>query len=220
MKLEWDKVGERLFETGVNKTVLYPQDSNGEYPKGYAWSGITAINEQPSGAEATALYADNIKYLNLISAEEFKATVEAYMYPDAFKPCNGEKEIAPGVYVAQQTRQHFGMSYQTLIGNDIEDSAHGYKIHLVYGCAAAASEKSYSTVNDSPEAGTFSWEVSTTPVDVPNMKPTALLTIDSTAVDKTKLAKLEEVLYGTDSAEARLPLPKEIAEILKGEIAG
>lgn len=218
MKLKWDQIGERVYETGVSKGVLYPQVS-GAYPKGVAWNGLINVNESPSGAEATPLYADNIKYLNLLSAEDFGATVEAYTYPDEFAECNGEKSLAAGVQVGQQTRQAFGMSYQTKIGNDENPDA-GYKIHLVYGALAKPSEKSYGTVNDSPEAITFSWELTTTPVEVPGMKPTAIITIDSTKVDAAKLSALEEILYGKDAeaeggqaVEARLPLPKEVADI-------
>jgi len=214
-KIVWDKSGERLYETGVSKGVLYPQ-AEGAYPKGVAWNGLTAVTESPSGAEATALYADNIKYLNLMSAEEFGATVEAYMYPDEFSVCNGEAALAKGVSVGQQTRKPFGMAYQTKIGNDIDNEA-GYKIHLIYGALAAPSEKAYNTVNDSPEAITFSWELTTTPVDVPGLKPTASLVIDSTKVDATKLAAFEAILYGSEESEARLPLPAEVAELLKDE---
>ena len=217
MKLIWDQAGERLYETGVNKGVLYPQ-SAGAYPKGVAWNGLTAVTESPSGAEATPLYADNIKYLNLISAEEFGATVEAYMYPDEFAVCNGEKSLAEGVSIGQQARTAFGMSYQTKIGNDLDNEA-GYKIHLIYGAIAAPSEKAYATVNDSPEAITFSWELTTTPVEVTGMKPTASLTIDSTKVDAAKLAAFEAILYGTEEEEPRLPLPNEIATLFGTENA-
>lgn len=214
-KLQWDQVGERFYETGVSKGVLYPV-TDGVYGKGVAWNGLTNVNESPEGAEATALYADNIKYLNLLSNETFKATIEAYTYPDEFAECNGEIAIATGVIVGQQKRKTFGFAYQTKIGNDV-DTDLGYKIHLVYGCVAAPSQKGYNTVNDSPEAITFSWEVSTTPVEVPGMKPTALLTIDSTKVDPDKLAVLEAVLYGDNSNDARLPLPAEVAEIITGK---
>lgn len=218
-KLKWDQTGERVYETGVSKGVLYPQE-NGEYPKGVAWNGLTNVNESPSGAEATPLYADNIKYLNLMSAEEFGATIEAYTYPDEFGLCNGEVALAKGVQVGQQTRKTFGLSYQTKVGNDTDPDA-GYKIHLVYGALAKPSEKSYGTVNDSPEAITFSWEISTTPIDVPDMKPTAVITIDSTKVDKSKLAELEGIIYGKDAdtengtqaTDARLPLPTELATL-------
>ena len=214
-KLVWDKTEERTYETGVSKGVLYPYNSKTKkYDNGVVWNGLTGVTESPSGAEATPLYADNIKYLNLISAEDFGATVEAYTYPDEFAECNGEASIATGVVAGQQTRKMFGMSYQTKIGNE-DDPEAGYNIHLVYGAKAAASERAYATVNDSPEAITFSWEISTTPVEVPGLKPTAILTIDSTKVDASKLAKLEEMLYGTDSAEAKLPLPSEIVELFK-----
>lgn len=214
-KLVWDQTGERLYETGVSKGVLYPY-SNNKYNTGVAWNGLTAVTESPSGAEATALYADNIKYLNLMSAEEFGATIEAYTYPDEFGQCNGEGEIAQGVTVGQQKRTPFGMSYQTKVGDDT-DPDKGYKIHLIYGAQAAPSEKAYATVNDSPEAITFSWEVTTTPVEVPGMKPTASLTIDSTKVDKGKLAELEKILYGDQNTEPRLPLPQEVIEIFREE---
>ena len=213
MKLVWDKTGERQYETGVSKGVLYPANAQGQYPTGVAWNGLTAVNENPSGAEATPLYADNIKYLNLMSAEEFGATVEAYMYPDEFAACNGEKELTTGVAIGQQKRSTFGLSYQTKIGNDVDPEL-GYKIHLIYGALAAPSEKAYATVNDSPEAITFSWELSTTPVEVEGFKPTATLVIDSTKVDATKLKALEDVLYGTTENAARLPLPNEVLEIV------
>ena len=219
MKLIWDKIGERIFETGISKGVLYPQDATGAYPKGVAWNGLTAVTESPSGAEATPLYADNIKYLNLMSNEDFGATVEAYTYPAEFGACNGEAELAAGVSIGQQKRSPFGMAYQTKVGNDV-DSELGYKIHLIYNALAAPSEKAYNTVNDSPEAITFSWELTTTPVEVTGFKPTALLTIDSTKVDADKLAALEAVLYGSESEEARLPLPDEVLEIINGTTAG
>lgn len=214
-KLVWDKTDERIFETGVHKGVLYPfNKTTKSYDKGVVWNGLTGVTESPSGAEATPLYADNIKYLNLLSAEEFGATVEAYTYPDEFAECNGEANIAAGVVAGQQKRKMFGMSYQTKLG-DADDPDKGYKIHLIYGAKAAPSEKAYASVNDSPEAITFSWELTTTPVDVPNLKPTASLTIDSTKVDATKLAALEAILYGSEDKEARLPLPEEIAGIFK-----
>lgn len=211
-KLVWDKAGERLYETGVNKGVLYPQEG-GAYPKGVAWNGLTAVTESPSGAEATPLYADNIKYLNLMSAEEFGATIEAYTYPDEFAVCNGEASLVEGVTIGQQARKAFGMSYVTKVGNDLDSEA-GYKIHIIYGALAAPSEKAYATVNDSPEAITFSWEVTTTPVDVTGHKPTATVVIDSTKVEAEKLAALEAVLYGSESEEARLPLPDEIITLV------
>lgn len=214
-KLVWDKTDERIFETGVNKGVLYPFNTQTkQYNNGVVWNGLTGVTESPSGAEATPLYADNIKYLNLLSAEEFGATVEAYTYPDEFAECNGEAALAAGVVAGQQKRKTFGMSYQTKVGN-ADDPEAGYKIHLIYGAKAAPSEKAYATVNDSPEAITFSWELSTTPVDVPNLKPTASLVIDSTKVDATKLKALEAILYGSDETEARLPLPSEVAALFK-----
>lgn len=218
-KLVWDKNGERYYETGVKNGVLYTVNENGEYAKGVAWNGLTAVTESPSGAEATALYADDIKYLNLMSAEEFGCTIEAYTYPDEFGACNGETELVPGVKIGQQKRTTFGFSYRTAIGNDVDGSDYGYKIHVVYGCLASPSDKAYASINDSPEAITFSWEVTTTPVAVEGFKPTAHLEIDSTKVDATKLAALEAKLYGSESEEATLPLPSEIAELI-GTVAG
>lgn len=213
-KLEWDKTGERLYETGVSKCVLYVQGEGGTYPQGVAWNGITAVTESPSGAEASPIYADDIKYLNLLSTEEFGATIEAYTYPQEFEACDGTAEIATGVTIGQQKRKTFGLCYRTIVGNDTDSNEHGYKLHIIYGALAAPSEKPYATVNDSPEAITFSWEVSTTPVNVNGAKPTASLTIDSTKVDKEKLVKLEDILYGSTEAAARLPLPDEIATIM------
>lgn len=213
-KLVWDATGERLYETGVKMGVLYVQTA-GEYPKGVAWNGLTAVTESPSGAEATPLYADDTKYLNLMSNEEFGATIEAYTYPDEFMECDGSASLATGVYIGQQARKPFGMCYRTVLGNDTETNDHGYKLHLIYGALAAPSEKAYATINDSPEAITFSWEVTTTPVNVTGHKPTASITIDSTKVDAGKLAALEAILYGSESEEARLPLPDEIAELMK-----
>ena len=215
-KLVWDKTGERLYETGVKNGVLYPM-VDGAYPKGIVWNGLTAVTESPSGAEATALYADDIKYLNLMSAEEFGATVEAYTYPDEFAECDGSASLGDGVTIGQQPRKTFGMSYKTTVGNDVDNDNHGYKLHLIYGAMASPSEKAYSTINDSPEAITFSWELTTTPVNVTGFKPTASLTIDSTKIDPVKLAAIEALLYGDESSEARLPLPDEIAEIVKAE---
>ena len=212
-KLIWDKAGERFYETGVKNGVLYPQVS-GEYPKGVAWNGLTAVTESPSGAEATPLYADDIKYLNLMSAEEFGATIEAYTYPEEFAECDGSAALATGVYIGQQARKTFGLCYRTTLGNDTDNNDYGYKLHLIYGALAAPSEKAYATINDSPEAITFSWEVTTTPVNVTGFKPTACVTIDSTKVDETKLKALEDILYGTESEEARLPLPDEIATLM------
>ena len=214
-KLEWDKSGQRIYETGVKMGVLYVQDSSGAYPKGVAWNGLTAVNETPSGAEATPLYADDIKYLNLRSAEDFGATIEAYMYPEEFEQCDGSAELAPGVKIGQQARNAFGLCYRTVLGNDIAGNDYGYKLHIIYGATAAPSEKSYATINDSPEAITFSWEVNCTPVEVEGFKPTASLVIDSTKVDAEKLAALEAKLYGDESTEAMLPLPAEIAEMFK-----
>ena len=199
-KLVWDKTGERFYETGVSNGVLYPQGVGGTYPKGVAWNGLTAVNESPSGAEASPLYADNMKYLNLMSAEEFGATVEAYTYPDEFAQCDGSAELAVGVTIGQQPRKPFGLCYRTIIGNDVDGESYGYKLHFVYGALAAPSEKAYGSVNDSPEAMALSWELSTTPVAVTGMKPTASLTIDSTKADKAKLTALETILYGTDYA--------------------
>ena len=216
-KLVWDKTGEHLYETGVDHGVLYFPDQTGAYKNGVAWNGLISVSESPSGAEATGQYADNIKYLNLISAEEFGATIEAYTYPEEFEACNGNKELADntGVYVGQQSRSVFGFCYRTMIGNDTDGQDHGYKLHLVYGCQVSPSEKAYQTINDSPEALTFSWELSTTPVNVTGKKPTALLVIDSTKIDSTKLAKIEAKLYGDEtSTGAVLPTPDEIAEIL------
>lgn len=216
-RLEWDKTGEHLYETGVDHGVLYFPDQTGAYKNGVAWNGLISVSESPSGAEATGQYADNIKYLNLISAEEFGATVEAYTYPEEFEACNGNKELIDntGVYVGQQSRSVFGFCYRTMIGNDTDGQDHGYKLHLVYGCQVSPSEKAYQTINDSPEALTFSWELSTTPVNVTGKKPTALLVIDSTKIDSTKLAKIEAKLYGDEtSTGAVLPTPDEIAEIL------
>ena len=213
-KLVWDKTGERLYETGVKQGVLYPQAAGGTYPKGVAWNGLTNVTESPSGAEATALYADDIKYLNLLSTEEFGGTIEAYTYPDEFAECDGSASLADGVYIGQQNRKTFGLCYRTTLGNDVDTNGYGYKLHLVYGAVAAPSEKAYSTINDSPEAITFSWEFNTTPVNVTGHKPTATLTIDSTKVNPEKLAALEAILYGDTESEARLPLPDEVAEIM------
>ena len=214
-RLIWDKTGERVYETGVKQGVLYPIQNGGLYTKGVAWNGLTAVTESPSGAEASPQYADDIKYLNLVSAEEFGATIEAFTYPDEFAVCDGSVEIEPGVIVGQQNRKLFGLSYRTALGNDVDGTDHGYKLHLIYGALAAPSEKAYATINDSPEAITFSWEVTTTPVSVSNLKPTASLIIDSTKVDTAKLTVLENILYGTDSVEPRLPFPDEVAAIFK-----
>lgn len=215
MELKWDEVGKRLYETGVEKGVLYVQNETGEYPKGVAWNGLISVTESPSGAEATPLYANDSKYLELISNEEFGATIEAYTYPDEFEDCDGSAELAPGVSIGQQPRKTFGLSYKTLIGNDVKSNAYGYKLHLIYGAKAAPSQKAYSTINDSPEAITLSWEITTTPVSVSGFKPTAHLEIDSTAVESEKLAQLEAMLYGSASGEAKLPTPEEVATIFK-----
>ena len=225
-KLVWDQTGERLYETGVKKGVLYPQAEGGLYPKGYAWNGLISVTESPSGAESSPLYADDIKYLNLLSNEEFGATIEAYTYPDEFAQCDGSANIATGVSIGQQARKSFGLCYRTVLGNDVDSNDYGYKLHIIYGGMASPSEKGYSTINDSPEAITFSWEVTTTPVSVNGFKPTASVTIDSTKVNKDKLAELEDILYGSESKEARLPLPDEIATLFgtttgnPGEVAG
>lgn len=215
-KLVWDKTGERLYETGVKNGVLYPM-VDGAYPNGIVWNGLTAVTESPSGAEATALYADDIKYLNLMSAEEFGATVEAYTYPDEFAECDGSASLGTGVTIGQQPRKTFGMSYKTTLGNDVDNDNHGYKLHLIYGAMASPSEKAYSTINDSPEAITFSWELTTTPVNVTGFKPTASLTIDSTKIKPEKLAAIEALLYGDETNNAKLPLPDEIAAIVRAE---
>ena len=211
-KIEWDKTGERLYETGVKNGVLYVQEG-GAYPKGVAWNGLTAVTESPSGAEATPLYADDSKYLNLLSTEEFGATIEAYTYPDEFAACDGSAALADGVMIGQQPRKAFGLCYRTTIGNDTEGNDHGYKLHIIYGALAAPSEKAYATINDSPEAITFSWEITTTPVNVTGAKPTASITIDSTKADPGKLAELEKKLYGDTDTEATLPLPDQIKQI-------
>lgn len=214
-KIVWDKTGERLYETGVDRGVLYVQGEGGVYGTGVAWNGITAVTESPSGAESNPIYADNIKYLNLVSAEEFAATIEAYMFPEEFEVCDGSASPVPGVKIGQQTRKQFGLAYRTLIGNDVDGQDHGYKLHIIYNALAAPSERAYATVNDSPEAITFSWEVSTTPVEVEGYKPTAHIEIDSTKVTPEKLAALEAKLYGSESEEASLPTPAEIFEMLK-----
>lgn len=215
-KLVWDKTGDRLYETGVKNGVLYIPTA-GVYSKGVAWNGLTAVTESPSGAEATALYADDIKYLSLMSTEEFGATIEAYTYPDEFAACDGSAELADGVMIGQQKRSTFGLCYKTTIGNDTDGNDHGYKLHIIYGAQAAPSEKAYATINDSPEAITFSWEITTTPVNVTGAKPTASLVIDSTKADPSKLAALEDILYGKDgdsATEPRLPLPDEIKTLM------
>ena len=210
--LVWDQVGTRQYETGVDHGVLFPYGTN-SYGAGVAWSGLTGVTESPSGADSNTLYADNIEYLNLTAAEKFGATIEAYSYPDEFAECDGSAELAPGVTIGQQTRKMFGFSYRTKVGNDVNEDA-GYKIHLVYGAKAAPSERAYATVNDSPEAITFSWEISTTPVAVAGFKPTAHVEIDSTKTDSTKLAAFEAILYGSGTSASRLPLPDEVKTLL------
>lgn len=214
--LTWDQVGERFFETGVDRGVLYLPDETGDYKNGVAWNGLTTVTESPSGAESNPQYADNIKYLNLISAEEFGATVEAFTYPDEFAECDGTAVPTPGVSVGQQGRRVFGLCYRSRLGNDLEGTDHGYRLHLVYGAQAAPSEKAYGTINDSPEAIAFSWEVTTTPVPVTGLKPTALIVVDSTVVDEATLATLEAALYGGAGvgAEPHLPSPDEVIEML------
>lgn len=212
-KLVWDQTGERRYETGVKNGVLYVY-SDGAYQKGVAWNGLTAVTESPSGAEATPLYADDIKYLNLVSAEEFGATIEAYTYPDEFAECDGSASLVEGVSIGQQSRKTFGLVYKTTVGTD-EDNEAGYKLHIVYGCLAAPSEKAYSSINDSPEAITFSWEVTTTPVNVTGYKPTSIVTIDSTKVGEGVMAKIEAKLFGTESEEPTLILPDEIKTLIE-----
>lgn len=213
-KLVWDQSGKRLYETGVDHGVLYPIQTGGVYSKGVAWNGLTAVTESPSGADVNDIYADNMKYLGLVGAEKFGATVEAYTYPDEFAECDGSVELVKGATIGQQNRKVFGMVYRTVIGNDVDGNEHGYKLHLIYGATAAPSEKAYNTINEDPEAIIFSWELSTTPVNVTGHKPTASLTIDSTKADPTKLAELEKILFGDTETEPRLPLPDEIAQLL------
>ena len=215
-KLVWDESGKRVYETGVRNGVLYVQGAEGTYGKGVAWNGLTAVTESPSGAEPTALYADDIKYLELFSAEEFGATIEAYTYPEEFEACDGSASLGKGVTIGQQDRKAFGLCYRTVVGNDVKGNENGYKLHLIYGAKAKPSEKGYQTINDSPEAITFSWEVSTTPVNVTGFKPTACLTIDSTKIDPDKLTAIENKLYGDSSSEPTLPLPDEIKQIITG----
>ena len=222
MKLTWDNIGERLYEAGVSKGVLYPISKSGTYETGVAWNGLTAVTESPSGAEATPLYANNNKYVELRSNEEFGATIEAYTYPEEFAACDGSASLVDGVTIGQQPRQGFGFSYQTVIGNDTEGENHGYKIHIVYGAKAAPSEKAYATINDSPEAITFSWEITTTPVAVTGHKPTAHLEIDSTKVSAAQLAAVEALLYGADGegSNATLPLPDVILKAIQDAATG
>lgn len=206
-KLLWDQSGDRTYETGTDRGVLFPMGTDGGYENGVAWNGLTSVSENPTGAEPNPLYADNIKYLNLISAEEFGATVEAYTYPPEFALCDGSAEIAPGVTIGQQVRKKFGLSYRTTIGNDIRGNDYGYKIHLIYNATAQPSQKAYQTINESPDAVTFSWEISTEPIEIPGFRPSASITIDSTKVPSAKLAALEDLLYGTATEESSLPLP-------------
>ena len=215
-KLVWDQTGSRFYETGVDRGVFYPLAVGGEYTPGVVWNGLSNVSENPSGAEATAIYADNIKYLSLTSAEDFGATIEAYTFPDEFGECDGSAELTTGVTIGQQERKTFGFSYRTMIGNDTEGNGHGYKIHLVYGCKASPSQKSYGTISDSPEAITMSWEISTTPVNVTGFKPTAHLIIDSTKVSAAALTAIETILYGGTAAEAKLPLPDVVLSTIEG----
>ena len=215
-KLVWDQTGERFYETGVDHGVLYPQDNLGTYSNGVAWNGLTSVSESPSGAEPTDLYADNIKYISIRSAETFGATVEAYTYPDEFAVLDGSAELAEGIIIGQQPRKAFGLCYRTRIGNDIQFENYGYKLHLLYGCSVSPSEKSYQTINDSPEAITFSWEMTTVPVNVTGFKPTATIILDSTKLGTAKMTAIEDVLYGTSEADPRLPLPDEVLSIING----
>ena len=219
-RVVWDQIGEKEYETGVDRGMLYPQADGGTYPMGVAWNGISAVSESPSGAEASPVWADNQKYLNLIGVEEYAGSIEAYMSPPEFDECDGSLEIAPGVYAGQQNRRAFGLAYRTLLGNDTKQNSYGYKLHLVYGCTAAPTSKDYSTVNDSPEPIALSWEFSTIPVNVPGGKPTACLTINSTKTTPEKLKALEDILYGTEDADPRLPLPEEVISIMGEAAAG
>lgn len=214
-EIKWDQTGERLYETGVDHGVLYLPDTQGKYTNGYVWNGLVTVNETPSGAEPNPQYADNMKYVNLISAEEFGATIEAFTYPDEFALCDGSAMPTEGVYVGQQARKPFGLAYRTQLGNDTQANDYGYKLHLIYGAQAAPTEKEYTTVNDSPEAITFSWECTTTPVDVPNYRPTSSLTIDSTKVTAANLKALETRLYGSETEEPELPSPEEVINLFK-----
>lgn len=216
-KIKWDQEGQKTYETGVKNGVLYVIDDDGKYSNGVAWNGLTNVNESPSGAEESPYYADDVKYLSLTSAEEFGASVEAYTYPEEFEVCDGSVEILPGISASQQTRKKFGLCYRTTFGNDVKGNDYGYKLHLVYGAQAAPSERGYSTINDSPEPITFSWELTTTPVEINGFKPTSILKVDSTKMNPDKLAILENILYGTDDTNPRLPLPNELMELLGGE---
>jgi len=215
--INWDETGKRIYETGVDRGVLYRKQVDGSYKHGVAWNGLTNVSENPTGAEPNPIYADNIKYLNLLSVEESEGTIEAYTYPDEFSECDGTAELTTGVLVGQQPRKTFGLAYRTKIGNDVDGEDHGYKLHLLYGALAAPSEKSYQTINDSPEAVTFSWDYTTTPVEIEGMKPSAIVVIDSTKVDSAKLAALEAILYGVDAVEGRLPLPDEVLSIIESD---
>lgn len=217
-RVQWDNVGERVYQTGVDRGVLYRPDNTGDYVNGYAWNGLSAVTESPSGAEANKQYADNIVYVNLRSAEEFGGTIEALTYPEEFEECDGSSSPQPGVTVGQQGRATFGLSYRTLVGNDLEGTDYGYKLHLIYGATASPSERAYATVNDSPEAITFSWEITTTPVAVTGLKPTASITIDSTKVDGAALSALEDLLYGTVGTDPSLPSPDEVLALFDGTI--
>lgn len=209
-KLTWDGIGERLFETGLDHGVLFPMNTTGSYDVGVAWNGLTAVNESPDGGEPNDHYADNIKYATIMSAENFKATIEAFTYPAEFEACDGSAEIATGVTIGQQARKKFGLSYRTKIGNDVDGEDHGYKVHIVYGCLATPSARNHETINESPEPMAMSWEVSTTPVEVTGYKPTAHLVVDSTKVDSGKMEALEKILYGDSSSEPKLPTPAEV----------
>lgn len=213
MRVKWDQNGERFYETGVDRGMLYPEVNN-TYPFGVAWNGLMSVEENPSGAEANPIYADNIKYLNLVSVEEYGATIGAYTYPDEWAQCDGSADIAEGVQIGQQTRKEFGFSYRTILGNDIKLNDYAYKIHIIYNCLAAPSSKNYETVNDSPSAAELSWEISTTPIPVEGYKPTATVVIDSSKTDPAKLKAIEDILYGTDTTDPRLPLPEEIMAIM------
>ena len=220
-KIVWDGTGNRLYETGVKNCVLYVQNTEGAYPDGVAWNGITGITETPSGGEATSLYADDIKYLDLMSAEEFSCTIEAYTYPEEFSQCDGSASLTAGVRIGQQTRKSFGLCYRTTLGNDVDGDAHGYLLHLVYGLKAQPSERGYSTINDSPEAITMSWEAKSTPVSVDGFKPTSIITIDSTKVNPEALANLEKMLFGSDEtpeSKASLPLPNKVKEVMTASV--
>lgn len=215
-KLVWDQIGQKLYETGVRNCVLYPQAANGTYPQGVAWNGITSFQETPSGADSNPFYADDIKYLELRSAEEFGATIEAYMYPDEWAEMDGSAEVVAGVMIGQQPRKSFGICFRSVLGNDVSKENYGYKLHLIYNSTASPSERSYQTINDSPEPNTFSWEITSTPVNVTGYKPTCNITIDSTQVAADKLALLEDKLYGTENTDAMLPSPDEVIAILSG----